>query len=95
MISIEALKRLGAIIDFNNRVCVFQAFSPEAFYFKEASSGHFMLDLTNDLLAGQEVSYEDQAGIRNLRAQIFRSEVLLSGEDLRSKSATGASGRPE
>ena len=88
LVSIKTLKRLGAVIDFSRGVCIFQTFSEQAFYLKEASSGHDMIDLTRGLLDGTDVSQQDLEGITNLREQL---QSAMGGRPATESEARGFS----
>ena len=54
LLSISALRALGAVIDFGSGKAVFTEVDPsKVIQLERASSGHFMIDLTQDLLLQQ------------------------------------------
>ena len=64
LLSVETLRRLGAIIDFKADLAVFRELDPKRIvHLTRGRSGHQLMPLTEDWLAGASISRTDIPGL--------------------------------
>lgn len=64
LISVKALKSLGAVVDFKTGHCIFQTVNPKkVIQLTEEENGHLTMPLTGDLLKGAESRGTDFPGL--------------------------------
>jgi len=71
LLSVKALEKLGAIIDFKRGVAILSEVSDRVIKLERAPSGHYVLDLAFDMVfhaagAAKAVASEEAEGVRKL-----------------------------
>ena len=71
LLSVKALQKLGAIIDFKRGVAILSEVSDRVIRLERAPSGHYLLDLAGDMVfdsadAASAVASEESEGVRRL-----------------------------